>query len=249
MQGLVSLILYALFGMVIGTVLNVYIDRLPRRLSGHSLRPQCMECERDLSLLDLAPVLGYIASRGKCRHCQANIPLRMPIVQVGIAIAFGLLWILLGPGVKLVVASIYVCILAAIFIIDLEHSLILNKVIYPSLLLAPITSYLYGISLPSIVLGGVVGFGIYLLLYLVYPGGIKAGDVKLGALVGIISGFPQVLVGILAASIIGGVVLFLLLLVRVIKLKDYVPYGPFMVVGVVVALLWREAQSWPMFWP
>ena len=129
-----------LFGLVIGSFLNVVIDRLP---AGESLAfppSHCSSCKHHLAIKDLVPVASYAFLKGRCRYCGERITLRIPIVEASTAIAFGLLLLKFpnSPG-SLAIAIFYFCLLLVIAVIDLEHQLILNWLVYPA---APIATAL-----------------------------------------------------------------------------------------------------------
>ncbi|MBM2826775.1 MAG: pulO [Dehalococcoidia bacterium] len=233
-------IFYSLIGLAVGSFLNVCIDRLP--LGQSILHPpsHCPNCGKPIAVRDLIPVLSYALLGGRCRYCSASIPVRVPLVELGTGVIFGLLWLWLGPGVKLAVASLYAAILIVITVIDLEHRLVLNKVIYPAILLFPFAAFAYGVGVKEILLGGLAGFALMLVPYLASKGGLGAGDVKLAAFIGLANGFPNVLVAIFAASIFGGLTASFLLLTGLRGRKDPIPFAPFICLGGAVAFVWGE---------
>lgn len=190
--------------------------------------------------MDLVPVFSYLLMRGRCRYCRATIPFRVLVVELVLGGAFGLLWWWLGPGVKLLGASLYISLFIVITAIDLEHRLVLNRVIYPAIILAPLVAWAYGLGITQSLLGGFAGFVILLLPYLLYRGGLGAGDVKLGAFIGLINGFPGVLVAVFAAALLGGVTAAFLLVAGVKGRKDPIPFAPFLIIGATIALVWGD---------
>lgn len=226
-----------------GSFLNLCMDRLPKGDSIIAPPSHCPACMRRLGVLDLAPICSYVLLKGQCRTCHAGIPLRVLVVELSTAGAYGLLWQWLGPGAHLVVASLYVSLLILITGIDLEHRRILNRVVYPAMLIAPAASVVYGVEIQASLLGGGVGFLFMLLLYLVTGGGMGAGDVKLATVVGLFSGFPAILVALFAASIAGGVVAAALLITRIQGRKDPIPYAPFISFGALVAFVAGQPLS------
>ena len=239
------LFLYSVLGLAFGSFLNVLIDRLPRDQSIVYPPSHCPSCKTRLAVSDLAPVLSYLLLRGRCRYCGVSIPLRVPLVELSTGVLFGFLWWSFGPGTKLILASAYFSILLVVTVIDLEHRRILNKIIYPAILIAPFAALGYGISAIDILLGGLIGFLIMFLPYILSGGGLGAGDVKLGAFIGIFSGYPAIIVAMFGAAVFGGVAAAFLLLTHLRGRKDPVPYAPFLVLGGVVAFIWsRQLISW-----
>ncbi|MCD6359172.1 MAG: prepilin peptidase [Dehalococcoidia bacterium] len=230
---------FFLLGLAVGSFLNVCADRLPRRQS--LIRPpsHCDVCQHRLCPLDLIPLLSYLYLKGKCRYCGAPISYRMPVVEAATGITFVVLWSRLGFSVELPLAMLFACLFIIIIVIDIEHHLIFNRVIYPAIGLAfllPLLSANYEIT--SAVLGGVTGAGILFILVLIFPAGIGMGDVKLAALVGLLIGFPEIFIALFVASLVGGVVAVGLLLFKVKGRKDAVPFAPFLIAGFTVAVLY-----------
>lgn len=129
-----------------------------------------------------------------------------------------------------------------ILVIDLEHRRVLNVVVYPMAAVGLLLALLHPqLSLVNALVGGLVGFGLFLLLYLVRPGGLGAGDVKLAGLIGILVGFPGVLVAILVALTLGGVAAALLLLSRRVGPKGTMAYAPYLSIGALFALMYGPA--------
>ena len=119
--------------------------------------------------------------------------------------------------------------------------MILNRVVYPAIALAfLVPAFVSGYELISAVIGGAVGAGILLPLALLFPRGMGMGDVKLAALIGLLVGFPQVLIALLSTSILGGVVAGGLLLVKLKGRKDPIPFAPFLIAGLVVTMLYYD---------
>ena len=230
---------FALLGTVVASFLNVCCDRLP---AGESLvypPSHCPACQRRLGAKDLIPVFSYLWLRGRCRYCQAPIPRRILGVEVGTGVLFGLAYWHYGLSLELLVTLVYSCIFIVLLVIDLEHQLILNKVVYPAAAVALVIDFLA--PKPGIIsgaIGGGVGLVLFLIPALVYPGGIGWGDVKMAALLGLVTGFPLTLVALLLAVILGGLVAGLLLALKIKKRKEAIPFAPFLSVATLVTLLW-----------
>ncbi len=254
----VALAYMPLFGLAVGSFLNLNIDRIPRGQSIVSPPSQCDQCQRRLTLLDLVPLLSYLWLRGKCRHCGAPIPLRNFLVEVATGTLFGLVTYLFGltplGGVILAYGSLFIVIAA----IDLERTIIPDKLVLPGIALAfavapfgPVgEERALGDAFLHIAAGGTLGLGIMLFIYvasfLVYRSsiGFGFGDVKLGALIGLVTGFPEALVAVYFAFVSGGVVAALLLTLKLKSRRDAIPYGPFLAIGAISALLVGEGPGW-----
>ena len=166
-----------LIGASVGSFLNVAADRLPGGRSLVRPRSYCESCQRSLASIDMIPVLSYAWLRGKCRHCKAGIPFRVVVVEAVTGALFLAVYLLHGIGVDFVVICACLSLLVLISLIDLEHGLILDVMIFPSivvlLLLAPFWSEI-GISRPflgdetliaSLSVSFLSGFGAFLAFF------------------------------------------------------------------------------------
>jgi leader peptidase (prepilin peptidase)/N-methyltransferase len=175
---------------------------------------------------------------------------------VGAGLLFALLSFSYGLSIESLVLAFYTCLFLVLAVIDLEHGLILNNIAYPaigvSLVLSPFWSVL-GLSrallwestllhnfLSSLTGGGIFAV-LFLLIALLYKGGMGWGDVKMAGLVGLATGFPLVLVAMGISFLSGGLVAGVLLLLRLKGRKEGIPYGPFLSLGAFIAFLWGES--------
>ncbi|MBI2304227.1 MAG: prepilin peptidase [Chloroflexi bacterium] len=236
------LLILFLTGASVGSFLNVVIDRLPRGQSLFTPPSHCDACGQRLRPWELVPILSYLWLRGRCRHCQAALPWRMVAVEAANGLLFPLLWLMYGPRLQLPIALVYSDLFLVIFVMDLEQQLILNRIVYPSLALAILLSPLWpGLGPVRSAAGGISFFVIMLVPFLIYRGGMGAGDVKLAALVGLVTGFPLVLVAAFVSFILGGLVAAFLLLTRLRGRREAIPFGPFLTLGAMFTLVWGEA--------
>ena len=243
------IILAGLLGLAVGSFLNVCIDRLPRRESLASERSHCEACGRQLSAGELIPILSYVRLGGRCRSCGARIPARVPVVELLSGAAFASLIAAYGPTATTVLLILYACILIVVFFTDLEQGLILNVVVYPAIAIALLAAlivqpaWLGSIGPHPVVnaaIGAAVGFVFLFLVALISRGGMGWGDVKFAAFMGAATGFPLIFVALFAGIVVGGIVGALLLITGKRDRKQTIPFGPFLVAGTVVALLWGE---------
>jgi len=232
-------LLYALLGLAISSFLNVCIDRLPEGKSIVAPPSHCPYCGRRLAPFDLIPVISYLLLKGRCRYCGAPIPRRILLVESITGPLFVLLWYRYGPSLQLLLATLYTCFFIVIFFIDLEHHLVLNRVIMPAILVAlltaPVTPHH---ALVELLVGGAIGFGLLFLIALVYPAGMGMGDVKLAAFIGLVVGFPSVFVALLLSFVVGGLIGGGLLLSGLKGRKDPIPFAPFLVGSGMLAMLY-----------
>lgn len=234
-------VLVAALGLAVGSFLNVCMDRLPRGASLLHPASHCDSCGRRLTPKDMVPLLSYMWLRGRCRVCGAAIPRRVPVVEAVTGLVFLFLWWHYGPSIRLPLSLLYSALLLVTFVIDLEHGIVLNVMVYPAVVLALALSPLWpGLGPVRAVEGGALGLGLMLLPYLAYRGGMGFGDVKLAAFMGLVVGFPNVVVAFLLAAVSGGLVALILLATRVKGRKDAIPFGPFLATATWVIMLWGQ---------
>ena len=155
---------------------------------------------------------------------------------------FALLYWKFGLGLELGISLVYTCLLTVIFVIDLENQLVLDKVIYPGMALALAFSFFWPeLGVVSSLIGGAIGLAAMALPFIIYRRGMGMGDVKLGALVGLMSGYPLVAIALLLAVITGGLVAAILLAFKIKKRSDPIPFAPFLATSAMVTLLWGQA--------
>ena len=240
----------AVLGLSIGSFLNVVIHRVPRKESVVRPRSRCPSCDTQLSSLDNIPLVSWLVLRGRCRTCGVRISPRYPLVELltgalfaGAAVRFGYDWAL--PAFLLFLAS-----LVALAVIDYEHFLLPNRIIYPTLLaslpllvLAAAAGHQWR-AFRDAVLGSVVAFAVFFVLNLVYPRGMAFGDVRLSSIIGLYLGWlgPRtVFLGLFAAFLTASIVGIGLILGRRANRKTPIPFGVFLAVGAIVAVYWGNA--------
>ena len=247
------IIIFAVLGLAVGSFLNVCIDRLPSNKSIVFPPSHCEACQHKLSAKDLIPVFSYLRLRGRCRYCQASVPRRLFWVELATAVIFALLCWHFQLSPELGVMIFYACLFIIILVIDLEQGLILNKVVYPTMVVAfllalypwPWLNESLVMRVAYAALGGGIGFAIFLLIALVSRGGMGWGDVKLAALIGLATGFPLVFLAVIMGAILGGIVAVALMIAKKRKRREAIPFGPFMALAAMVTLVWgSNILSW-----
>jgi len=244
------MIIIFLFGLMAGSFLNCVIYRLEENKSFLRGRSYCPRCKHKLGFFDLIPVLSFLALRGRCRYCQKNISWQYPLVELATGVLFLLFFEVRPPSIDIweVGPLLIVPFLIIIFVYDLKHYLIPDKVIYPAIALVLIYDLWKSDFLLSIfgksdflisALGAAAFFGVIVLISRGKWMGV--GDVKLAFLMGLILGWPNVLVALFFAFSSGAIIGIGLIFARQKSLKSEVPFGPFLVVGTLVALFWGES--------
>ncbi|HKB25857.1 MAG TPA: prepilin peptidase [Methylomirabilota bacterium] len=234
-----ALVSVALFGLVIGSFLNVVIARLPERRSLWRPRSACPACDVAIAWYDNIPVLSFLALRGRCRACGGAISSRYPVVELLTAAAFLGAWAAFGPTPRFAVSAALLAALIAIAAIDLQRQIIPDAITLPGIVAGVLIGVGTGAWLDSVI-GVLVGGGIFFVIILVQPGGMGGGDMKLGAMLGAFLGWKALLFSLFVAVTVGGVVALALLATGLRGRKDPIPFGPFLALGGAAGLFWGE---------
>ncbi len=226
-------------GLAVGSFVSVVAHRVPRRLPVALDRSRCPACDRQIAAYDNVPVVSWLLLRGRCRSCAARIPVRYPLLELGLGVAFLTTFLVLrdDPG-QLALGLMLVATLAAITITDLELRLIPNRILLVSALAGiAISAVVDPAGLPERGLAGLGAAGLLLVAALAYPQGMGMGDVKLAGVMGIYLGgavAPALLIGFLTGALVG---VAMIAREGASARKKGLPFGPFLALGGFVALL------------
>jgi leader peptidase (prepilin peptidase)/N-methyltransferase len=253
------------FGLAVGSFLNCVIYRLETNKNFLSGRSHCPKCQHQLNWQDLVPVVSFFILKRKCRYCKESISLQYPLVEIAIAILFILIFYyqysLLACSlfsilcfVKTCYLLTLFCFLAIIFIYDLKHYIILDKVIYLAILVSGIWYFASGIffkfdtgyeTLNTIYSASGAAFFFFLIVLISKGKWMGVGDIKLAFLMGLILGFPNILVALFLAFFLGAIIGIGLILSGKKTLKSEVPFGPFLITGTFTAFFFgSEILNW-----
>jgi leader peptidase (prepilin peptidase)/N-methyltransferase len=226
-------------GMVTGSFVGVVAHRLPRGLSIVGPRSVCDSCGTQIAPYDNVPILSWLLLRGRCRACDVRIPARYPLVELAVGVAFAATAIVLRHDpAQLALGLIFVAILAAITLTDLEQRIIPNAILLAGGVAAvALVGATDPASLPERVIAAAAAGGFLLAIAVAYPRGMGMGDVKLAAVMGLYLGSavaPALLIAVLAGTVIG---IGVMLARGSTDRKLAIPFGPFLALGGVVALL------------
>ncbi len=229
----------AMFGAVVGSFLNVVAYRLPRHESLVSPGSHCPNCNTPVKPYDNVPVLGWLLLRGRCRSCRAPISPRYPAIE-GLAAVLAVAVVLTRHSVHdIALGLVLVLVLVPVALIDFEHRIIPNKITLPAAIAAvAIGAVTRPSGVPEQLIAGAAAGGFLLLFALAYPRGMGMGDVKLAAVLGLFLGRSvgvALMVGVLSATLVGVAIMAREGVQE--GRKTAVPFGPFLALGGVVAVL------------
>jgi leader peptidase (prepilin peptidase) / N-methyltransferase len=227
-----------LLGALIGSFLNVVAWRLPRDESLVTPPSHCPSCDAPVKPYDNVPVLSWLLLRGRCRSCGTAISPRYPLVELLTAVVFALVVAINGFDDDLVLELPFVAALIALAAIDFDHKLLPNKIVYPLAAWGVIATLLVDRDdLVEHLIAGAGAFTFLFLAVLAYPRGMGMGDVKLAGAMGLFLGLsviPALLIAFLSGSIVG---LAIIAREGAAGRKKAVPFGVFLALGGIVALL------------
>jgi leader peptidase (prepilin peptidase)/N-methyltransferase len=241
--------LCGLVGLAVGSFANVVIHRVPRRESVVRPGSRCPACATPVAWRDNLPLLGWLALRGRCRSCRAPIPVRYPLVELGM----GLLWFVvtlrlvsagLGWAVPAYLALAFFCLTLAV--IDATTRLLPNRITYLAfpvvlglLLVASVGLGDLGRLVRGLLAAVAVG-AFFLLLALISPRGMGLGDVKLAPTLGLALGWLSwgaVAFGVFAGFLLGGLAGLAAIALLGLTRKSLLPFGPWLVTGALLGVL------------
>ncbi|MDD5341582.1 MAG: prepilin peptidase [Patescibacteria group bacterium] len=246
-QGLLGLFLFFILGIIFGSFLNSLIYRLGQNISlvGRSF---CPACKKILGVFDLIPLFSFIFLKNKCRYCGQKIGWQYFLVELATGLLFALtFWQHQAIDLLLFRNLFFVLVLIFIFVFDWKYYLILDRIIWPALAAALILNILSskpqapGTELWAMGLGLLIGAGFFGIQYLISKGKwIGLGDVKFGALLGVMFGWQLTILVIILAYVIGGLVASILLISRKKNFGEVLPMGTFLAISGVIAMLFGQ---------
>lgn len=228
-----------IFGLCIGSFLNVLIYRLPRSLSigGRSFCPHCKE---KINWYDNIPLLSFVLLKGKCRHCHSPIGWRYPIVEILTGFLFlGVIGGIRETGVIGVLGYlVIVSAMVAVFFIDLEHQIIPDELIFLSVIVFFISNYQLAIN--NFFVAVITGL-FFLALHVFTKGqGMGMGDVKLAFLMGLVLGFPGIVFALYLAFLTGAIIGIILIIIGKKRFGQQIAFGPYLVAANLVFIFFKD---------
>jgi leader peptidase (prepilin peptidase)/N-methyltransferase len=236
------------FGLIIGSFLNVVVWRVPRGESVVRPPSACPSCGHAIRPRDNIPVLGWLLLHGKCRDCSAPISARYPLVEAATGALFAVMAARFGASLELPAYLYLAAVGMALALIDLDVKRLPDVLTLPSYAVGAVLLGIASLDDPGQLLraglGALAMFGVYFALCLAYPAGMGFGDVKLSGVLGLYTAWLSW--GAWAACLLlgfflGGAFGIGLVLLRKGGRKTAVPYGPFMLLGALLAILWGQS--------
>ena len=233
-----------LFGLIMGSFLNAVIYRLDSGESIVKSRSHCPKCGHVLAWYELVPIFSFVIQGGKCRECKGSISWQYPMVELATAILFVLV---LYYNLPLLYTLTISSLLMVIFVYDLKHYIIPDKIIYPAILVSGIFVWQHATYNIQYTIYAAIGASVFFAAMFFASRGkwMGFGDVKLAFFMGLFLGWPNILVGLFAAFMLGGIIGMGLIVCGKKTMKSQVPFGPFLVTGTFIAMfLGNKIMEW-----
>jgi leader peptidase (prepilin peptidase)/N-methyltransferase len=245
MPAWLELLTITLFGLCIGSFLNVCAYRLPIGKSIVHPRSSCTSCGRQLTWFDNLPVLSWVVLGGRCRTCKAPVSWIYPAVEIVTSLVFVVTYLTYGLTLLGLVRVVFACALIVLFVTDLQHKILPNVITYSGIIVGFACSFFLPPGWVSSLIGLIVGAGFLWGIAEAYirirgQEGLGMGDVKLLAMIGAFLGWKLVLLTLVFASFSGSLAGGLLIATGRGTMKYQLPFGTFLAVGAVLAATWGQ---------
>lgn len=229
-------LLIFIFGLIIGSFLNVIIYRIPNQESIVRPRSRCTVCGHDLTVNDLVPLLSFIWLKGKCRYCNAKISIQYPLVELITAVIFLLVFLKGGLSTWTLAGLIFTSVLIVASFTDINEGMIPDLLTYPSLILGLVLSnFTIGIRLALI---GSLAYALLLYVIAVLTKGMGGGDIKLAAVIGAFVGPVGSFMVFVISSLLGLIWVIPLLIMGKVTRKTSIKFGPFLALAATVVYIY-----------
>jgi len=252
-----ELVLYAyifIFGLCIGSFLNVCIYRLPDGTFLEALRSECPTCGETIRFYDNIPVVSYLVLKGRCRHCKTTISIRYPLVELITGLSAVAAYAKFGLTPEGLIYFAFIAALIVVIYIDIDHKIIPNSITLPGIPIGLLASFLLtSITVKESMVGIIAGGGSLLSVAWTYRlitkrEGMGGGDIKLLAMIGAFIGWKGVIFTIYTASVAGTLVGLPVILFKNKNFRFKIPFGPFLSLGAILYIFFGEAViNWYLF--
>ncbi len=232
------------FGLIVGSFLNVCIYRIPRQESIVFPPSACPKCGQRLAPFELIPIISFLIQGCKCRKCHAPISWRYPMIELLTALVFYLIYLRFGLSFETLKYLILAGLMIVIALIDFDLQIIPNVLSLPGMILGVILSY---DRIFESMLGMAVGFLIIYLIVWLSRGGMGMGDAKLLAMIGAFAGWQVVIYTLFLGSFLGSIVGGIMILAKKAGRKTAIPFGPYLCLAAILVILLDLPKNYWLF--
>ena len=237
--------LTGILGLIFGSFGTVAAWRIPRHESIVAGRSKCPRCGAMITAIENVPVLSWLVLRGRCRHCGNPISIRYPLIELTTGALFALSAAKFGWSVETFVFAAFFWVLVVLTVIDLDHKLLPNRIVYPAFIIGWAGLVAAAIAdgttdrLLDAAIGSAIFGGTFFVIAMISPRGMGFGDVKLAFVLGTFLGYTRlglVPLGMFLAFMIGALTGIAVMLLGRGGRKMEIPFGPFLALGTVLAI-------------
>ncbi len=245
-----------IFGLVIGSFLNSVMYRLEKGEKPNG-RSYCPHCKHTLAWKDLIPVFSFLLLKGKCRYCHKKISFQYPIVELTTGFIFLIIFNYQLSHIEFSIFYFLISIfswyiassLLVIFIYDIRNYIIPDAVLLPAIAVTFLYQFFAHNSLfVNYLLAAAIAFFFFWVIFFISRGAwMGFGDVKLVVLLGLILGFPHILLGLFLAFLFGAVIGLGMMVISIFDkkgmiaiLKNKIPFAPFLIMGTLVTIVFGQ---------
>ena len=250
-------VIAVIFGLVVGSFLNVCIYRIPRNMSIVFPSSRCPFCNNEIRPWDNIPVMSYLLLRGRCRSCKAKISARYPLIEILNAFLYvAVIW-RYGIGWNSLVYAVLCSSMIVITFIDLEFQIIPDRITLAGVPLGLLAGSFFLpdpfmrsdlLGCKASLAGMISGGDFFYLVAVLSRGGMGGGDIKMMAMVGSLMGWKAVFLTTFLGSLVGSVVGVFLIAFKGKGRKTKVPFGPFLALGTLITLFFgQEILVWYLY--
>jgi len=241
-----NVVLIFILGLIVGSFSNVCIYRIPRNESIIYPASHCPKCRSKIKPVDNIPLLSYILLKGRCRNCKSKISIQYLIVEFLTGLIYLIVYLIYGLSIQTLIYIILSSALIIIAFIDLNEQVIPEVISLPGMVIGLILSFFVPyISFINSALGIVIGGGIILVIRLAgslifKKESMGIGDIELAAMIGAFLGWRYIIISLFLGFFLGALAGIILIMSKIKSREDVVPFGPFIVLGSFITLLWGE---------
>lgn len=238
-----------ILGTVIGSFLNVCIDRIPREESIIYPPSHCTSCKNIIKWYDLIPIFSYIFLKGQCRYCGGKVSVRHPAIEFVTGILYLMISIRYDLSLEFIKFIVFISILIVIGMIDYDTTDVYFATTLTGLVagIVFLGIYIYsGIPIESYIFGGILGGGLLLIISVITKGGMGLGDAEICLVCGAFLGIKLTTIMLFLSFIIGSITGIILIASGKKSRKDYIPFGPFIVISAIITIFLGE-KVWLLY--
>jgi leader peptidase (prepilin peptidase)/N-methyltransferase len=232
-------IFIVIFGLTIG---SFCIFRIPREESISFPPSHCTNCGTRIKPYDLFPVVSYVLLKGKCRKCGEKISIRYPLIELSTGIIFFFIYLKVGFTIELIKFALLSCFLIVIGMIDYDTTDVYSLTTWSGIATGAIfltIAFVSGNTYLTYIFGALLGGGVIALIILTTHG-MGWGDFEISLLSGLFLGFKLSIIMLFSSFVLGGIIGVILVLTKKKSRKDYIPFGPAIVMGTFLAIFFGQ---------